>query len=111
MLQAFDERNLDIIVCVGGRLTHRNEAAVSPFDSSVQGGDAAWEGLRLYRGRIFRLAEHLARLRCVRWPPTLTMRSRLRSSKAWSMEIPPDRCSPALQDPAPGVRRRACRCS
>ena len=63
MLQPFDERNADITVSVGGRLTHRNEAAVSPFDSSVQGGDAAWEGLRLYRGRIFRLAEHLARLR------------------------------------------------
>ena len=63
MLQAFDERNLDIIVNVGGRLTHRNEAAVSPFDSAVQGGDAVWEGLRLYRGRIFRLDEHLARLR------------------------------------------------
>ena len=63
MLQALDERNLDVIVNVGGRLTHRNEAAVSPFDSAVQGGDAVWEGLRLYRGRIFRLAEHLARLR------------------------------------------------
>jgi branched-chain amino acid aminotransferase len=50
-------------VNVGGRLTHRNAAAVSPFDSAVQGGDAVWEGLRLYRGRIFRLAEHLARLR------------------------------------------------
>jgi branched-chain amino acid aminotransferase len=63
VLQALDERNLDVIVNVGGRLTHRNEAAVSPFDSAVQGGDAVWEGLRLYRGRIFRLAEHLARLR------------------------------------------------
>ena len=63
MLQAFYERNLDIIVNVGGRLMHRSEAAVSPFDSSVQGGDAVWEGLRLYQGRIFRLAEHLARLR------------------------------------------------
>ena len=63
MLQALDERNLDVIVNVGGRLTHRNEAAVSPFDSAVQGGDAVWEGLRLYQGRIFRLAEHLARLR------------------------------------------------
>ena len=63
MLQPFDERNADITVSVGGRLTHRDEAAVSPFDSSVQGGDAVWEGLRLYRGRIFRLAEHLARLR------------------------------------------------
>jgi len=36
---------------------------VSPFDSSVQGGDAVWEGLRLYGGRIFKLQEHLARLR------------------------------------------------
>src|SRR6516162_10318835 len=56
VLQAFDERNLDVIVSVGGRLTHRREAAVSPFDSAVQGGDAVWEGLRLYQGRIFRLA-------------------------------------------------------
>ena len=63
MLQAFDERNLDLIVSVGGHLTHRSKAAVSPFDSAVQGGDAVWEGLRLYQGRIFRLEEHLARLR------------------------------------------------
>jgi branched-chain amino acid aminotransferase len=63
MLQTFDERNRDLIVSVGGRLTHRDEAAVSPFDSVVQGGDAVWEGLRLYSGRIFRLTEHLARLR------------------------------------------------
>jgi branched-chain amino acid aminotransferase len=63
MLQAFDERNRDLIVSVRGVLAHRAEAAVSPFDSAVQGGDAVWEGLRLYEGRIFRLAEHLARLR------------------------------------------------
>ena len=63
MLQTFDERNRDLIVSVGGRLTHRDQAAVSPFDSVVQGGDAVWEGLRLYQRRIFRLEEHLARLR------------------------------------------------
>jgi branched-chain amino acid aminotransferase len=63
VLQTFDERNRDLIVSVGGRLTHRDQAAVSPFDSVVQGGDAVWEGLRLYQGRIFRLDEHLARLR------------------------------------------------
>ena len=63
MLQNFDKRNLDLIVNVGGQLVHRDKAAVSPFDSAVQGGDAVWEGLRLYRGRIFRLDEHLARLR------------------------------------------------
>jgi branched-chain amino acid aminotransferase len=63
MLQKFDERNRDLIVNVAGRLTHRDEAAVSPFDSAVQGGDAVWEGLRVYNGKIFRLDEHLARLR------------------------------------------------
>jgi branched-chain amino acid aminotransferase len=63
MLQSYDERNRDLIVNVDGRLTHRDQAGVSPFDSVVQGGDAVWEGLRLYAGRIFRLDEHLARLR------------------------------------------------
>jgi branched-chain amino acid aminotransferase len=63
VLQSFDERNRDLIINVGGRLTHRDAAAVSPFDSVVQGGDAVWEGLRLFNGRIFRLDEHLARLR------------------------------------------------
>ena len=63
MLQTYDERNRDLVVNVGGTLTHRDRAAVSPFDSVVQGGDAVWEGLRLYQGKIFRLAEHLARLR------------------------------------------------
>jgi branched-chain amino acid aminotransferase len=63
MLQVFDERNRDLIVNVGGELSHRSQAGVSPFDSSVQGGDAVWEGLRLHAGRIFRLDAHLARLR------------------------------------------------
>jgi branched-chain amino acid aminotransferase len=63
LLQKFDERNRDLIVNVGGRLAHRDEAGVSPFDSVVQGGDAVWEGLRLTNGRIFALEEHLARLR------------------------------------------------
>ena len=63
MLQVFDERNRDLIVNVNGTLTHRDQAAVNPFDSVVQGGDAVWEGLRLYDGKIFRLDEHLARLR------------------------------------------------
>ena len=63
MLQSFDPRNRDLVVNVGGRLVHRDEAGVSPFDSAVQGGDAVWEGLRVYDGRIFKLDEHLARLR------------------------------------------------
>lgn len=63
MLQSADERNRDLLVNINGHLSHRDEARVSPFDSAVQGGDAVWEGLRLYDGRIFRLDAHLDRLR------------------------------------------------
>jgi branched-chain amino acid aminotransferase len=63
MLQKFDERNRDLQVNINGKLVHRDQAGISPFDSVVQGGDAVWEGLRLYNGRIFRLIEHLDRLR------------------------------------------------
>jgi len=63
MKQTFDPRNADILVNVKGELVHRDQARISPFDSVVQGGDAVWEGLRLYDGKIFKLNEHLDRLR------------------------------------------------
>lgn len=63
MQQQFDERNRNLVVNINGTLLHRDQAGISPFDSAVQGGDAVWEGLRLYHGRIFALTEHLARLR------------------------------------------------
>src|SRR6187397_3025155 len=76
MLQKFDERNRNLVVNVNGELLHRDKAGISPFDSAVQGGDAVWEGLRLYNGRIFKLYEHLDRLE--------------RSARALSFEqIPP----------------------
>jgi branched-chain amino acid aminotransferase len=63
MLQQYDERNADIRYSVNGALFHRDDPGISPFDSVVQGGDGAWEGLRLYAGRVYGLYEHLARLR------------------------------------------------
>src|SRR5437588_12733639 len=76
MLQRFDERNRNLIVNISGQLVHRDKAGISPFDSAVQGGDAVWEGLRLYDGRMFKLHEHLDRLE--------------RSARALSFaEIPP----------------------
>ena len=57
-----DPRNNDIVVHVNGQLRPRAEASVSVFDSVVQGGDAVWEGLRVYDGRIAALEEHLERL-------------------------------------------------
>ena len=63
MQQTFHEKNRDLLVNINGKLLHRDAAGISPFDSAVQGGDAVWEGLRLYDGRIFKLTEHLDRLR------------------------------------------------
>ena len=63
MLQKFNEKNRDLLININGKLLHRDEAGISPFDSAVQGGDAVWEGLRVYDGKIFRLAKHLERLR------------------------------------------------
>jgi branched-chain amino acid aminotransferase len=64
MFQKFNPKNRELIVNINGQLVHRDKAGVSPFDSAVQGGDAVWEGLRLYGGRIFKLYEHLDRLEC-----------------------------------------------
>src|SRR5712691_11621452 len=76
MLQKFNPKNRDLMVNINGQLVHRDKAGISPFDSAVQGGDAGWEGLRLYDGRIFKLHEHLDRLE--------------RSARALSFaEIPP----------------------
>ena len=63
MQQEYDDRNRDLVVGIDETLVHRDQAGISPFDSAVQGGDAVWEGLRLHNGRIFKLTEHLARLR------------------------------------------------
>lgn len=62
MLQQYDKRNRDIKVWVGDRLQPREDARVSVFDSVVQGGDAVWEGIRVYREGVFVLDRHLDRL-------------------------------------------------
>ena len=62
MLQKFDPRNQDIKVWIKDRLYPRHQAKVSVFDSVVQGGDAVWEGLRVYPEGIVCLDDHLDRL-------------------------------------------------
>ena len=62
MIQQFDTRNKDIKVWINGELLHRDQAKISVFDSAVQGGDAVWEGVRIYDGRIFCFEKHLNRL-------------------------------------------------
>lgn len=62
MLQQFNPANKDLKVYIDGELIHRDQAGVSVFDSVVQGGDAVWEGIRVYNGRVFSLDAHLDRL-------------------------------------------------
>ena len=61
-MQSPDPRNQAIKIYVNGELLPRSDAKVSVFDSVVQGGDAVWEGLRVYKGRIAALGGHLQRL-------------------------------------------------
>ena len=58
----FDPKNADIMIWVGDKLYPREYAKVSVFDSAVQGGDAVWEGIRIYKNKIFKLQEHVNRL-------------------------------------------------
>ncbi len=62
MLQTYNPKNKDLLVHVNGKLLHRDEAHISVFDSSVQGGDAVWEGLRVYKNGIFCFKKHIDRL-------------------------------------------------
>lgn len=61
-MQQYNPKNDNLLVYIGGELVHRNEAKVSVFDSTVQGGDAVWEGIRVYDGRVFCLDQHIDRM-------------------------------------------------
>jgi branched-chain amino acid aminotransferase group I len=57
-----ESKNEKILIYIDGQLYMRDEAKISVFDSVVQGGDAVWEGLRVYKGKIFMLDAHLDRM-------------------------------------------------
>lgn len=62
MLQESNPKNKDIKIFIKDQLYHRKDAKISVFDSSVQGGDAVWEGLRVYPEGVVCLDGHLIRL-------------------------------------------------
>lgn len=57
-----DPRNEDVVVYINGELLHRNDAKISVFDSGYLVGDGVWEGLRLHKGELVFLKDHLDRL-------------------------------------------------
>jgi len=58
----FDRRNDDIQIYINGQYFHRSEAKVSVMDSGYLLGDGVWEGIRLHKGHLIHLDEHLNRL-------------------------------------------------
>jgi branched-chain amino acid aminotransferase len=49
-------------VYINGKLFDKNEAKVSVYDHGLLYGDGVFEGIRVYRGKVFRLKEHIERL-------------------------------------------------
>jgi branched-chain amino acid aminotransferase len=59
---AADPRNADALVGLNGQLVPRHAATVSIFDGGFVVGDGVWEGLRLHKGALLFLDQHLDRL-------------------------------------------------
>lgn len=59
---ASDDRNENVRIYVNGQFFSRSTATVSIFDAGFVLGDGVWEGLRLVKGELVALEEHLDRL-------------------------------------------------
>jgi branched-chain amino acid aminotransferase len=57
-----DPRNAQALIYLNGRLVPRAEAKVSLFDAGFLVGDGIWEGIRLHKGALLFVEEHLDRL-------------------------------------------------
>jgi branched-chain amino acid aminotransferase len=53
---------MSLKVYLNGKLVDKGEAAISVYDHGLLYGDGVFEGIRSYRGKVFRLQEHLDRL-------------------------------------------------
>jgi branched-chain amino acid aminotransferase len=73
-------------IYISGKFFPQEDAKISVFDHGLLYGDGVFEGLRSYRGKVFRLDEHIRRL--------------YESAKAIWLEIPmpPDEMRDAVND-------------
>jgi branched-chain amino acid aminotransferase len=49
-------------IYISGKFVPQDDAKISVFDHGLLYGDGVFEGLRSYRGKVFRLREHIVRL-------------------------------------------------
>jgi branched-chain amino acid aminotransferase len=73
-------------IYISGKFLPQEDAKISVFDHGLLYGDGVFEGLRSYRGKVFRLSEHIRRL--------------YESAKAIWLEIPmsPDEMCDAVNE-------------
>ena len=57
-----DLRNQNIKIYINGEFFQRQDAKISVFDSGYLVGDGVWEGIRLYKGKLAFVNDHLSRL-------------------------------------------------
>ncbi len=57
-----DPRNAGALIYLNGALVPRERATVSLFDGGFIAGDGVWEGLRVHKGALLFLDQHLERL-------------------------------------------------
>jgi branched-chain amino acid aminotransferase len=50
------------LIYVNGRMLPKSQASVNVFDHGLLYGDGVFEGIRVYRGRVFKMGQHLDRL-------------------------------------------------
>ncbi len=72
-----DSRNENIIIYVNGELLPRKDAKISVFDSGYLVGDGVWEAVRLHKGVLVFLDQHLNRL----WQAAATVGINLKITK------------------------------
>lgn len=73
-----DPRNEEILIYINGELLPRKDAKISVFDSGYLVGDGIWEAVRLHKGQLVFLDQHLNRL----WAAAASVGMDLKMSKA-----------------------------
>ena len=63
MAYKIDERNKDLWVIVDDKIIHRQQATIPIWDAGFLHGKQIWSSPRLVNGKIFRLQDHLNKIR------------------------------------------------
>ena len=78
-----DSRNEKIKIYINGDYYLRNEAKISVFDSGYLVGDGIWEAVRLVKGKLIFIDDHISRL----WAASKTIGIKLPFSKDELIDI------------------------